>query len=279
MKQERTPYGAAVSHWLDRATEQIRFAPDRTAVRRELEAHIADRMDSARAQGLDDAAARKAALSAMGDPAEVARELGHIHAPLWGYLRRCSQWLLVLMALWLAVTLVDQRHDLLPDYYHPTLPASAGSVYTYTTAAGEHTVHVLDTWEPEGSISLRGYQLSVPCAWTEEYVAHDEIPHYRLMICLESRTWRLWEPGSGDQWMILAHTVTDDQGHRYLRQNQAPDNNLFCSTYQSGPASICYELVLELNSPADIPAQLDIPLGYSGDVLRLDLETEEVTLP
>lgn len=280
MKQHHPhPFGLAASHWLDRATARIRFAPDRAAVRRELESHIADRIDAAQGQGLDQTDARKAALAAMGDPEEVARELGAIHSPWWGRLWRCSQWLLALTALWLVVTLIGRWDDLWPDDTSPVLPAAAGSDYTYTLADGEHTVHVLETWEPTGSVTLRGYRLSVPCAWVEQLTTYEGQPLCRLMVSLESRTWRLWEPASGDQWMLLAHTVTDDQGRRYLRENEAPDRNLFCTTYQSGPAAIWYQLVLELDGPEDIPDRLDIPVGYSGDTLRLDLKNGEVLLP
>lgn len=70
--------------WLDTATKKIRFRPDRTAVRRELEAHLEDLRD---ASGLEE----EAALQAMGNPAELAEELGRVHSPWLGYLWRLSQ--------------------------------------------------------------------------------------------------------------------------------------------------------------------------------------------
>ena len=70
--------------WLDTATAKIRFGPDRKAVRRELEAHLEDLRD---ASGLEE----EAALQAMGNPAEIAEELGRIHRPWLGYLWRMSQ--------------------------------------------------------------------------------------------------------------------------------------------------------------------------------------------
>ena len=70
--------------WLDTATKKILFRPDRKAVRRELEAHLEDLRE---ASGLDE----EAAVSAMGDPAALAEELGRLHRPWWGYLWRTSQ--------------------------------------------------------------------------------------------------------------------------------------------------------------------------------------------
>lgn len=149
-----------------------------------------------------------------------------------GRLWRCSQWLLALTALWLVVTLIGRWDDLWPDDTSPVLPAAAGSDYTYTLADGEHTVHVLETWEPTGSVTLRGYRLSVPCAWVEQLTTYEGQPLCRLMVSLESRTWRLWEPASGDQWMLLAHTVTDDQGRAYHDRSMLVGlGPLYVSTY------------------------------------------------
>ena len=102
-----------------------------------------------------------------------------------------------------------------------------------------------------------------------------------MIIGLKSTVWnwRLWERSSGDQWMILNHTAIDSNGQRYLRENEVPDNNLFCTTYYGGPLSMWYEIDLELDNPEDIPDWVDIPVGYSGDVLHLDLKEGRVTLP
>lgn len=274
-----------IRYWLDRATKEIRFAPDRKAVREELHAHYEDRLEAGLARGLAEYDAKKAAVAGMGDPDELARELGRIHTPWWGYLWRASQWALVIAAVWLLLSFYGNREDILtPGYYTPAIPAQPGDSYTYTTAADTtRTVDILAAWEPKGSVKLRGYRLSAPVAWAEHWTSAPagEEPRevYTLMVCLKSSTWRLWEPSGGDQWMILNHAVTDSNGRRYLRENEEPDNNLFCSTYYGGPATVWYEIDLELDAPEDIPAWLDIPVGYSGDVLRLDLVNEEVSIP
>ncbi len=107
--------------WLDTATKKIRFRPDRESVRRELEAHLEDLRD---ASGLEE----DAALRAMGDPAELAEELGRIHRPWMGYLWRLSQLALAGAAVTycLLVVLLAVR----PDAYR-LLPGRA--LYHYLT--------------------------------------------------------------------------------------------------------------------------------------------------
>lgn len=60
------------SYWLDRATAKIHFAPDRSAVRRELDDHIRDRQEGYLAQGLEMYEAEQRAVADMGDPNAIA---------------------------------------------------------------------------------------------------------------------------------------------------------------------------------------------------------------
>ena len=77
-----------VAQWLDRATAAIRFGPDRKEVRAELEAHLEDKaLDFQRIfPGLTEAEARERAVSEMGDPMEIGKELAKVHKPWLGYL-------------------------------------------------------------------------------------------------------------------------------------------------------------------------------------------------
>ena len=70
--------------WLMAATSKIRFPPDRKAVQQELSGHIEDLCDHYTITGLDPEAAEAAALQAMGNPAEIAEDLGRIHRPWMG---------------------------------------------------------------------------------------------------------------------------------------------------------------------------------------------------
>ena len=50
------------NYWLDAATREIRFGPDRRRVRQELEDHILDRIEAAKDRGLSDHEAEEAAV-------------------------------------------------------------------------------------------------------------------------------------------------------------------------------------------------------------------------
>ena len=79
--------------WLHTAVAGIRFKPDREAVEAELREHIEDKtMDLMRIfPGMTQEEAEERALSQMGDPEEIGRELAKIHRPWLGYLWRASQ--------------------------------------------------------------------------------------------------------------------------------------------------------------------------------------------
>ena len=96
----------ALLRWLETAVSGIRFKPDRLAVRAELYAHLEDRtLDLMRLfPDMDPDEARDQALSRMGDPEELKRELARVHRPWLGYLWQASRWLVWgLMALCLVL--------------------------------------------------------------------------------------------------------------------------------------------------------------------------------
>ena len=90
-----------VIEWLYKATAGIRFKPDRKEVRAELEEHLEDKaMDLRRIfPELTEEEAWERAVSEMGDPMEIGRELARLHRPWLGYLWRMSQVVLVLACL------------------------------------------------------------------------------------------------------------------------------------------------------------------------------------
>lgn len=79
--------------WLDEVTGRIRFQPDRKAVFEELIAHIQDRSDDLVSRGYTRQEADERTLAAMGDPAEVGRQLDEVHQPWLGWLWMVSRWL------------------------------------------------------------------------------------------------------------------------------------------------------------------------------------------
>ena len=71
-----------IDRWLDQAVSGIRFGPDRAAVRAELEAHMEDKAADLQRifPGISREEAEERALSEMGDPAEIGKELAGILA-------------------------------------------------------------------------------------------------------------------------------------------------------------------------------------------------------
>ena len=100
--------------WLDTAVRGIRFGPDREAVRAELYGHLEDKIADLRRifPDLKREEAEDMALSQMGDPDAIGRELARLHRPWLGYLWRASRWASVTAAVLLALTLLTSG---LPD--------------------------------------------------------------------------------------------------------------------------------------------------------------------
>ena len=270
-------------YWLDTATSKIRFTPDRKAVRRELQDHLEDRMEAGKAQGLSPYEAETAATAAMGDPVALAEELGRIHSPWWGRLWRLSQWALAIVLLATVFSAVPRLREYLQyQMYDPPFPFSAeeGSYTREFYADYTKEIRVPKVWDIDGSVELGHYRFTVSGAWVEEWTVSGEDPYpvRQLVITLRADTWRFWEPLSNSQFMILDNMAADDGSKIYYYGMDPPAEkeeplSLFCETFQRGASSW---LRVELNQTQEIddwsvPDWVDIPVGYGGDVLRVDL--------
>ena len=270
-------------YWLDTATSKIRFTPDRKAVRRELQDHLEDRMEAGKAQGLSPYEAEAAATAAMGDPVALAEELGRIHSPWWGRLWRLSQWALAIVLLATVFSAVPRLREYLQyQMYDPPFPFSAeeGSYTREYYADYTKEIRVPKVWDIDGSVELGHYRFTVSGAWVEEWTVSGEDPYpvRQLVITLRADTWRFWEPLSDSQFMILDNMAADDGSKIYYYGMDPPAEkeeplSLFCETFQRGATTW---LRVELNQTQEIddwsvPDWVDIPVGYGGDVLRVDL--------
>lgn len=72
--------------WVRRACAPLRYPPDRAETERELYEHIMCRYQTFLDSGMSEQEADEAAAEAMGDPAEVGRELAAVHRPFLGFL-------------------------------------------------------------------------------------------------------------------------------------------------------------------------------------------------
>lgn len=270
-------------YWLDTATSKIRFTPDRKAVRRELQDHLEDRMEVGKAQALSPYEAEIAATAAMGDPVALAEELGRIHSPWWGRLWRLSQWALAIVLLATVFSAVPRLREYLQyQMYDPPFPFSAeeGSYTQEYYADYTKEIRVTKVWDIDGSVELGHYRFTVSGAWGEEWTVSGEDPYpvRQLVITLRADTWRFWEPLSDSQFMILDNMAADDGSKVYYYGMDPPAEeeeplSLFCETFQRGATTW---LRVELNQTREldnwsVPDWVDIPVGYGGDVLRVDL--------
>ena len=271
------------NYWLDTATGKIRFAPDRKAVRRELQDHLEDRMEAGKAKGLSAYEAEQAATAAMGDPEALAEELARVHSPWWGRLWRLSQWALVIAALVTVFSAVprlweDIRYDILAPPFPLSVEEGSYTWEFYPDYTKEITVP--EIWDIDGSVNLGHYRFTVSGAWVEEWTVSGEDPYpvRQLVITLQADTWRFWEPLYASQFMILDHMPADSDGNAYgYDVDTAPGADeplpLFCEAFQRGATTW---LRVELNQTRDmdswsVPDWVDIPVGCGGDVLRVDL--------
>lgn len=269
-------------YWLDTATSKIRFSPDRKAVRRELQDHLEDRMEAGKAQGLSPYEAETAATAAMGDPVALAEELGRIHSPWWGRLWRLSQWVLVIAALITVFSVVSRLREYIQyEMYDPPFPFSVeeGSYTREYYADYTKEITVPEVWDISGAVDLGHYRFTVTGAWVEEWTVSGEDPYpvRQLVITLRADTWRFWEPLSDSQFMILDNMAADDGSKVYYYGMDPPAEkeeplSLFCETFQRGSSTW---LRVELNQTQEldnwsVPDWVDIPVGYDGDVLRVD---------
>jgi hypothetical protein len=79
---DKTPYDC----FLDAVCARVRFRPVREGIKAELRGHMEDRTEALVAQGIPEPEAMAQAVAAMGDPAEVGKELDKAHPCFWSYL-------------------------------------------------------------------------------------------------------------------------------------------------------------------------------------------------
>ena len=85
-----------IQSWCADATRLIKFPPDREAVQEELLAHLLDKQEDLRQQGIPENQIEANAIASMGSAEEIAPQLAAIHRPFWGYAYRVCCVLLAL---------------------------------------------------------------------------------------------------------------------------------------------------------------------------------------
>jgi len=203
--------------WLSAAVGGIRFKPDRAAVEQELREHIEDKTaDLMRIfPGMTGAEAEERALSGMGDPKELGKELAKIHKPWLGYLWRASQALLGAAALAALFFVILQ-----PSFFNQLENNDQADWY-------DHRYYGIQPheWAPPPAVEVGDYTLEVTRAarWEENWSS----PEGEIVQRWESGVFTLrvtapwpWErPPAANQGLEYNFTATDSGGKVFSFRN------------------------------------------------------------
>ena len=193
--------------WCRQVMEQIRFKPDRDKIWDELVAHIEDRTEEMKSRGFIQEEAEARAVTAMGDPTEVGKQLDAVHKPWLGWLWIASKVLVIItlvLSLLLVWPAVERYRDGLRD-----------------DAKEQHTVEywvrdffLVSRHMVGKTMEIDGYRFTVDEAswWREE-------ENVRLAVCVTVRR-PVFQPKL-DQYNsynvgIEAFYILDDQGNRQV---------------------------------------------------------------
>lgn len=190
--------------WLDLATSGIRFGPDRRMVAEELAAHLEDKAADLRRifPDMTEKEAWERAVSEMGNPAEIGKELAKIHRPWLGYLWRASQ---AALAAALLVLLVLVGSHVIGG------SSTLGGWYGREGSRRDSQDGIILLAAEEETVELEGCTLSL-----DHTVLWSGPDGERSMeLCLRVDSLRFWEKGSCQFEHI---TATDDLGSHYASE-------------------------------------------------------------
>ncbi len=123
------------SLWCQKATEKIRYGPDRRVVSQELMDHLEDHREALMEQGLTREEAERKALDSMGSAEAIASQLAAIHTPWLGYLSSFIMFVAILtglFAVYLTVSICGSfLHTLISSSNFDSIPANHGSLDYY----------------------------------------------------------------------------------------------------------------------------------------------------
>ncbi|MCR1922960.1 permease prefix domain 1-containing protein [Flavonifractor plautii] len=146
----------------------VRFWPDHEAITAELTAHLEDHAAALEARGLSPEEAAAQAVTAMGDPAELGRQLDAAHPPLLHLTVRITTLLLAFLLITFSVLLmrwgwdtlwwkVDDHRSLQEDLnLHPSFPMDEWAevdglrLHFYAVSETDYFLYVYFSRRPDG---------------------------------------------------------------------------------------------------------------------------------
>lgn len=267
--------------WCDAVLGYIRFKPDRSRIREELEAHLEDKLERLTSQGMDREAAAERAVLEMGDPEVVGKALDQAHKRLlgWAWLlsKICAVGLALLLSCQLVISGRHTRENLWERLRQQFQPIVYEQVGLYFDPEGEppgqdFTFGGLGS-EPPPARSC-GYILSVPYGiwwdWRE-----GELETEWIQLALTARRKLPWEE---PPWIWKELRVLDDTGrqirfiHDPALQNQERIANYY--TYytpnpQRSMGEVVYYMLIHTDRLTDW-VELSYPHGENDWTLRVE---------
>ena len=236
--------------WCRKAVSQIIYIQDRIDAEMELMRHMEDRYEAMREQGMSHDEAEISTVEAMGNPYEIAVELGRLHRPFWGLLQqRSRKVLLVAMVLLFIVFWLNFTANVaLGGYDTPKYPNFNPFTATrYVDDAGhfDRIFHLT----PGTAAESDGFTITVTDAALWQYTPSNTVTGAKaadtLYIQLKFFNPRPWARHDGDvtNWFY----AVDDLGNTYTAFNERSSLNepsVYSSFCQTGPFTYIHDLYL-----------------------------------
>ena len=206
--------------WCSNATKFIDFPPDKKRVAQELRDHLDDHCASLMESGMSQEDAVKTTLEAMGDPFDIAPQLGALHRPFWGYFMKATR--IIAMVL-LALLLIPGYRFLAKQAFAPI-----GIDPQYWANNGYTPIFSAETGD---SFKDRNNTLTLTKAslWQkeDEQVLYFEVTHRSPLPCSVAQNYSLFKNPAMTFW------AEDNLGNYYYSYDSAFEDDLAIQVIRS----------------------------------------------
>lgn len=227
--------------WCDMAVEQVRFKPDRAAIRKELSDHYMDHYQDLRRLEFPQELAMSRALKAMGDAEEVGRGLNRAHKPWLGWLWLVSRYL---AAVILMITVIVAYQDGWWNITHDVHRAPEGDYeadgYFYATEEEQDDYERLLWKKIPGSIEAGSYTLEVPYMAVWQNKMTDGTPIYWLSMVITASDDRFWDDGPRMRYLEMETSNGTLYKGEFETGNSEQTRYYHCGTSQNPFQSTSY---------------------------------------
>lgn len=258
----------AAGQWCDEAVGYVRFRPDRSAIRRELEQHLMDSRFQLLDQGLGTEEADARSVAAIGDPRTVGLALDRAHSPFLGWLWELSRLVcgtLVLLTL-CCVLRSDWRLTVQNNLTRLIEPATASQEPALDPEYGveDGTYRLLGEVGCPAPVQAGDYTLTVTTALYRE-AAENGQRSLTLGLTAQPRHFWMKEPALSSILMAV-----DSSGTVYS-QARAPWISIWPLESDTGAYRFCVDFISIPGEPEWIQLQSRLDDSWS---LRLELPEE-----